>query len=169
MPRHVHPGDDVSIEAKVWNKVLDDYERDTGPSGPRSRAFRQSVTALIRNETGQDLPRYGVVGLGAPIILPSDDETEFLSKIALHGLLIDNEDLYDLRWGLTLTPIAVGEFGTVVVQGLCFAKINMSGATTAKPVTNDVTALTSADCGLARVLWSDPTGTGNRWALVCLG
>lgn len=166
--RRVSAGDPLQIPAATWNQLVDGLAKTTGSSAAASRSFRNSVTCLVLNTTGADLPQFGVVGLSDPIFLPSDDEDEFLRQIVLTGVLAAGGN-FDLKWGLTTAPILSGEIGEVVVQGLCYAKLDTADAETAGP-DNDgtVATLTSADCGLARVLWR-ADGTGAQWAIVCLG
>ncbi|TXI10628.1 MAG: hypothetical protein E6Q76_03725 [Rhizobium sp.] len=149
--------------------MLDNLERSRGPTSGAARSARQSVSVEVRNDTGSDIGRFGVVGLGAPLILPSVNEPEFLRRITLSGQLIAHEADFDLKWGIAQQPIRTGEIGEVVVQGLSFAKIDDATATTAMPKDGSLTLLTKADCGLARVLWVEPTLAATKWCLVCLG
>lgn len=168
MPRRVAPGEPLSIPAREWNQLVAGLEQGLGAGPGRQRGFRQAVTALVRNDTGATLPRFGVVGIGAPLLDPDDDEAAFLEQIVFAGELATNGD-YDLKWGLTLAPIASGEIGEAVVQGLSFAKLDTADATEAGPADDgDVNALTEASCGLARVLYRQ-SGVGDKWAIVCLG
>ncbi len=166
--RHVQPGEPLNIPAPQWNGMLNLLERSDGAGPGRSGGFRNSVTCEIRNDTGQDLPRFGLVGLGDPLILPSDNEDEFLRRVILSGELIDAESAFDLKWGITLQPILNNQYGIIVVQGLCYAKLDDNTATTAAPKDGSIDTLTKADCGLARVIWR-ATGSGAQWAIVCLG
>lgn len=166
--RHVQDGDPLAIPARTWNEVLDLLERGRGPGPGPASMFLNTVRCLVKNNTGADLPRFGVVGIGDPLILPSDNEAEFLKHMAFSGELAENGD-FDLKWGLTVAPIINQEIGVVIVQGLAFCKIDTDGATEAGPADDgDVEALTSSSCGLARVLWRE-SGSGNKWAIVCLG
>lgn len=160
-------GEPFRVGATTWNRLLGLLQTSPGPTGG-AKGFRQSVTCLIWNQTGADLPRFGVVGLGEPVIDPGSNEDEFLRTVAFHGVLAEDGD-YDLKWGLTIGPIKSGEFGEVIVQGLAYCYLDTADAETAGPADDgDVVALTSASCGLARVLWRQ-SGSGNKLAIVCLG
>jgi hypothetical protein len=40
-------------------------------AGPSQLLGSDQAVVLVRNDTGVDVPRFGVVGLDAPLILPS--------------------------------------------------------------------------------------------------
>ena len=166
--RRVSPGEPLEIAATTWNQLAEGLQQGPGNGAVPGKSFRASVTVSVRNDTGADLPQFGVVGLGDLLIDPDDGEGEFLNSIVFAGVLAAGGD-YDLKWGLTLAPIEAGKIGTIVVQGLCYAKLDTEDATEAGPASDgDVEALTSVSCGLARVLWRE-AGGGNKWAIVCLG
>lgn len=168
MTRRVQDGDPLIIQPKDWNRMLDGLDHSNGAGPGRAGAFRQTVTVNIRNDVGADLPRFGVVGLGSPLITPDVNEDEFLRSICLSGVAASPESDYDLKWGITLRPIRKDEFGPVVIQGLCYCMLDDATATTAQPKDGSFLTLTGADCGLARVIWR-AAGTGPQWAIVCLG
>lgn len=167
--RRVSPGDPLRIPACTWNDLVAGLGHRRGNGAVPSLAHRQTVTCLVRNLTGAELPRFGVVGFGDPLIDPATSESEFLKNILFAGELATDGD-YELRWGLTLAPIPAGKIGEVIVQGLAYCKIDADDTIeTAGPASDgDVNVLVAADCGLARVLWRQ-SGTGPTWAIVCLG
>lgn len=165
--RKVSAGEPLAISATTWNQLVGIVSRSQGSGQNGTRGFRQSVTCIIRNDTGGDLPQYGIVGLGDPVIPYDATGSDFFDSIVLKGVLAAGGD-YDLKWGVTLSPIAAGEFGAVVVQGLTYAKLDSASEQAGPTEEGDVDFLTEADCGLARVLWRD-AGSGNKWAVICLG
>lgn len=169
MTRRVSAGDALRIPAPTWNQLVAGLEHGEGNGAVPSRAYRQTVTCLIRNDTGTLIPRFGVVGLGDPVFDPDTDETEFLRRVLFKGELATDGD-YELRWGIAVRPIVSGECGEVIIQGLTYCLLDASDSVeSAGPASDgDVEALVAADCGLARVLWRE-SGTGPTWAIVVLG
>jgi hypothetical protein len=129
----------------------------------------EATTCLIRNDTGDDLPWRGVVGLGPPLILPTDDEDEYLSGFVFVGTLATTPS-YSAKWGLTLEPIASGDVGLVRISGIAHCYIDLSPDHVIQFAGPDssgtVGALVSANCG-ARVIYRAP-GTGPQYGIVVL-
>lgn len=169
MNRRATAGQPFIPSASTWNQLVAGLESGRGNGAAPARGFRQTVTCLVRNLTGAVIPRFGVVGLGDPLLDPDDNEAEFLRQIIFGAELATGGD-YELKWGLALAPIAANAIGEIVIQGLSYCLLDADDTVeTAGPASDgDVEALVAADCGLARVLWRQ-SGTGPTWAIVCLG
>ena len=72
--KSVRRGEAVQLSASAWNKLMDMARRDgqRGASGVADPllAKRDRDIVLIKNVSGIEYPRWGVLGLGAPIYLP---------------------------------------------------------------------------------------------------
>lgn len=170
--KHASVGDPLRIPATTWNQLLGTVEKTRQPGGEIDRGGRQDTTCIIRNDTGADLPEYGIVGFAAPLVTPSDNLSDFKGQIAFSAIVATSGQ-YDLKWGVALGPIAKGAWGKAVVQGLTFAEINLPSTGPIQSAypnpAGDVNYLLPTSCGLARVIWNPLTVTGPQWCVICLG
>jgi len=86
--RGYQPGDPAPNDAGSFNAfaLAAKMARDRNPnlSAPELSRTRRCDVVRVRNESGRDLTRYSVLGLDAPIILPSDSEAGFLRDCLLY-------------------------------------------------------------------------------------
>ena len=79
--RKVLPGDPLKIPAEAWNALVDlsqDQKNQRHDQLSQTEGTsRQTTLAKVRNQTGADLDRFSIVALGAPIITPAANLTEF--------------------------------------------------------------------------------------------
>jgi hypothetical protein len=134
-------------------------------SGGRIVGRSDSTVCLVRNDTGAALPLFGVVGLGDPLITPTENLNAFLGQFQFEGVLAESAD-YGNKWGLTLMPIADGATGLVRLSGLCHCFLDMVAEFAGPTTDGEVDYLTEADCG-ARVLWR-AAGSGAQRAIIVL-
>lgn len=162
MQGKVSPGDPLEIRADTFNTLLDagaffarmQNRRGAAPSQPA----RSSETILVRNDTGGDLPRFGVVGLSEPVIDPVDNEEEFFARVAMKGVVPAAE--HRGRFAVLAEPIRAGRLGRAWVSGVCIASVwmNAAGDQFAESKADVVEGLHSGS-GSARILWvSGDTG-----------
>jgi len=158
------PGDRLTIPASVYNALLDllnarDNYLAGGPGGTGAGFI------AVRNETGLDIPRFGVIGLGNPIITPTDNLTEFQQRIALRGVA----PMPGRPFGIAQEPIAAGAIGRCAVSGPTPVKLLIYDpdpeAQWAEPTQNNVEALRTYRGGSMRILWREPGDTGTKWAV----
>lgn len=151
----------------MHNAIADLLSKSETSSGFGIENNRDPTTLLIRNDTGAELPQFGIVGIGSPLVSPSDNLTAFMNRLAFAGLS-PVQSTYRYKFGVTLGPIAMGATGLVRVSGLTHCWIN--GSTTpsfAGPASpTNVNYLVSASCG-ARVIYRT-SGTGTQRAIVIL-
>ncbi|MEI8018003.1 MAG: hypothetical protein WCH39_07360 [Schlesneria sp.] len=180
--KHVKPGDDLTIDANVYNAAVDAYLLKNGqqPRGSFRPEQEQQTRIVIRNDTGSDVVAYQPIGFGNPLISPDDDLDGFLDRIILsgHGPLSS----YNYQWGLAQEAIPDGDFGEVAVSGLSYAQVQVksgmirSAIKFVDPFTAIGPTLVPVNCGMCRVIWlQEVTGTGQYavdgtvWAIVNLG
>ena len=170
--RKVRPGESLQIPAKAYNAFVDAarYVRDLQHSigGAPLRATHGQTIVLVKNASGSDLPRFGVLEITGVVFSPTDDADGFksgpvLSGVAPSGNLVGN-------FVVAMDPIAAGELGRAVVGGLSVAYLNVIDAAheyadTASGVT---ATLRTCPAGAARIIWKE-SGTGSKWAVVRIG
>lgn len=150
----------------MHNAIADLLSKSETSSGFGIENNRDPTTLLIRNDTGADLPQFGIVGIGSPLVSPSDNMGAFLNRFAFAGVVPSTT--YKTKFAITLEPIATGSCGRCRISGLCHCYIYMASAATpdfAAPTTN-VNYLVKADCGVI-VLWRS-AGLNIQRAIVLL-
>jgi hypothetical protein len=169
----VKAGDPLVISASEWRRIgaaVEAFERSRSSfaSGPILEALEPDLV-MIRNDTGDDLPRFGVVGLGVALIDPDDSEAGFLASRALEGELATA--LHGSRLAVALAPIRDGAIGPAAASGVVPVRISVAGDSdhgAARLKIGEAGFLEAHPAGSAAVLWREG-GTGEQWAIVRLG
>lgn len=166
--KKARPGQPLEIPAEAYNAFVETalaHKRSQLSHTVGSQHAAPANTIKVRNETGQAVPRFGVIGLGEPIILPSTNLAEFQSQVAFRGTLPQPGKPF----AITQEPIPAGAVGAVILTGTTPVRITVTEETlvTAGP-TDAVNNLITAPNGPARILWKE-SGTGEKWAVVQLG
>lgn len=174
MSKHVQPNSPLQISAEVYNHAVDQYSESMGvrTSGGAIKGRSRDTRVTVQNQLAQDLPRFAVVQLLSPLIVPTgvdDLESDFFNSIILQTAVPVDGTLY--RWGVVQEAIAMGEFGECLVSGITRVKIDQPSSPTyqnfAVPGGN-INYLIGSKCGIARILWRQ-TGSGPQWALIHIG
>ena len=179
--KRVKPGDDLTIDANVYNAAVDLYQQKNGqqPRGSFRPEQPQQTRLVIRNDSGADLPAFSVVSFNGPLTDPTVDLDGFQERIVMSALGSPPAETY--QWGITQEPIPAGDFGEAAAAGLSVVQIAVSYGMIASQITfaapgGNTAALTPASCGMCRVIWiqvlySNPIypGNANVWAIVNLG
>lgn len=173
MPRwpQVSPGDPLAIPAPTFNAMVDaaraHHARKQLPGMVDPRTAPNDYVVRIKNSSGEDVPRYGILAIDGLVITP-DDNDAILDDPLLDGT---NTTTTDDKIAVVLQPLADGEIGTAVIGGVIACTINVSDElhTYAEPSTEaaatGVTRLESSSSGYIRILWKG-SGTGEVDALV---
>jgi len=175
--RKVRTGDPLRIPARAYNAFVDaahvaqriNADVDNDPAFPGAGVHERLV--LVRNESGQDLPRFGILGIDRPIIEPGAEgnDDEFKRRAALIGAAISTSDEYIGRFVVAREPIAAGRIGWAVIRGVTPAMINIvSDEHTHADTFPDEQHLRSGFTGAARILWKED-GTGLKLAVIEIG
>ncbi len=173
--RKVRTGDPLHIPARAYNAFVDAahltrrIDADTG-AGPTRPGAKEHLV-LVRNDSGSDLPRFGILGINGPIIAPGieGNTDEFSRRAALIGAAITTTDEYVGRFVVAREPIATGKIGWAVIRGVTPATVNVVDEEHSHADTfPDEQILRSGFTGAARILWKEP-GTGERFALIEMG
>lgn len=172
-PRHnVRPGDKLRIAAEQINWINRQMRADTGFQAGELEGYEPGRNIILaRNNTGGDLPRWGVMRISGIEINPSANDTgrrSFEEMPCITGAKPDANT--GGKFVIAVEPIPSGKIGRVSAAGIVQAKVLFSSAshTRAKPKDNTIEHLETANGGPAEILWSAGT-SGEQWALVRFG
>lgn len=140
-------------------------------SGRLRDVLVQPAMALVRNDSGGDVVRGGVLALSDLVFDAADNEDAFWSQPLFTGTTpqrdLEDNDLGAV--GIAIEPIPDEEIGTVAVSGVVAALVNI-GATTHQycDITdNSVAELTSQVYGPYRILHQPgSTGAGKKCVIL---
>jgi hypothetical protein len=165
-PPAVRAGDRLKIRASTWNAVTDLLgDRRTG--GPTFLTDTET-RILVRNDTGGDVDRFGVVKIGDVLITPDLNEDEYANRRAFVG----ESPAAGAAFAVTQQPIPAGECGWAVVLGVTTCTLNVADAadTHAGPAAGDVADLATGATGPARILYKESgTGAGKKAKVLLTG
>lgn len=196
--KSVRRGEPIDLSAAAWNKLMDMARRDgeRGASGMADPLFarRDRDLVLLKNTSGIEYPRWGVLGLGAPVYLPQHNPPsgkqelpqDFAENLVLRGEM-SVAGVHEGLFGVLLQPLKDGEIGPAVVSGTfgCvivvqderhrFADVYPSRAdlgsgeslSSGTPLVDGDVHLRSCDHGGAEILWKE-AGLGERYAALRL-
>jgi len=71
----------------------------------------------VRNDSGADQERFAVLGIDAPLILPTENPAAFQERVAL-SLVAPDADQHRDRMCILQEPIAAGALGRGLIVGL---------------------------------------------------
>lgn len=116
-------------------------------------AFRQADIIKVRNQSGQDVDRFSVLGIDQPIISPTDNSREFKNQIAINAVIPTAN--HAGQFVVLLEPLKAGAIGRAWVSGVCPARVHMSAAwhTHVDIESTNVNELVSRPDGGAQILW----------------
>ncbi len=166
-------GDPLSISARDWSdmqRVVDKFRNGvvSFQADALQSTYRSPAIIKVLNDTAGPLEQCAIIGLGEPVILPIDNEMEFIRNIAFRIV-----PPLPGSWGVLQSPVAAGEITTAIVLGVAACKVNVFSAISsnafADAVDANFTELQISDSvGNAQVLWR-AGGTGIQWAIVRIG
>lgn len=170
--REVSPGEPLRIPAEAWNASMAAARAHAQPapgahSVEPSASVRVPAIVLVRNDSGADVGRFGVLAIGAPVIGPADNLAEFQTRPAFSGSAPSGAA--DEPVAVLLEPAAEGGFAAAVAVGPTLVKIDVSGGEYdhARPAAGDTAKLETCEhaTGIA-VLWLQGGAESVRWAWV---
>lgn len=173
--QRVQPGDPFAFPAETFNVFCETAEtvarlrRQFMAGVPQARNLDLGL-AWVRNDSGADLARFSVVGLGDPVIGPTANLGQFQAR-ASFAADTPATATHTGKFAILLEPVPAGKIGRAAVAGLCQVQIYVgdAGHTAADVKDADATQLESGTTGAAQILWKE-SGTGaSKWAIVRLG
>ena len=168
----VQAGERIGISASTWNAMVEaakaHEQRKFNATSQGNPLLRQVDICKVLNESGQDLPRFAVAGVTAPLIAPEVNLTEFQTRVAFR-VGVPTEASRG-RFAILTEPIPAGRIGHAWLSGICPAQVLVTQEEhlNCEAAEGATTALKSDCFGSARMLWRQP-GTGLKWALIRLG
>ena len=156
----VRPGDALQIPAETFNTFVDvarDFQqRQRGVRRTPSYERQDCDTVLVRNESGADCDRFDVLGIGGPIISPTDNASEFKRQVAVRG--VTPADAHKGKFVILLEPAPAQAIVRGCVAGACVVRVHINSEDHgfAEVVGGQVDKLDSVETGSARLLWVEP-------------
>lgn len=174
----VRTGEPFRPRAAAWNKLVELARRDAqgGTRATASGATLREDQSLIRvrNSTGGLMPRWSVVGLGAPVFEPAHGTPDTIPQDYAENLALKGETpavgTHEGRFAVLVEPLPDGAIGYAVASGMTAAIVNV-GDSSHKFAEIPASAspwLRSADAGGAQIIWKE-AGTGERFAVLRIG
>jgi hypothetical protein len=156
-----------AVSARAWNRAQDAADVVLGSvlgnkAGENAPGARASNIILLRNTTALTVPQFGVLRIGVPIVLNTENPAQFSEQMVLTGLMPDGLSPF----AVALEPISAGKIGRCAISGrfACKVKVIDAAHKYARSRNNDVTQLISTACGAVRLAWKE-SGTGeNKFA-----
>lgn len=177
--RKVRPGQKLRIPAEAYNAFIDAAlaerrRRHSLAADGREWGNGQTVV-LVQNQTGGPLEGCQVVGLGAPLWTPAQNETAYIQQPVFAAVAPDVSSYaghVEGRWAVSLSPLPQGATGPAVVAGVCRAKVRLNATwhLRADAAQGSTDCLESYPGGSAVILDVDRTTAGAvRLATVRIG
>ena len=166
----------TAFSATAWNRAQDAADIVLGArggvqGGPQQGGSLPYTWCLAKNDSGTDVPRWGVLAITGLEIEPTSESggatAEFERLPVLTG---DTPSDGDAAWCVAVEPIAAGKIGRVAVAGVVQAKVDIDGEDDEfVKVGDSVDELVTGTEGQGAILWKQAgTGTG-KWALIRFG
>lgn len=171
----VRPGAKLRIPAKAYNAFVDAaryvQQHQRGNQASATPAARSSGIITVKNASGGDVDRFGVLGIDQPIFTPDTALDAFQDRVALVGVTPQQQHFG--RFVILMEPIRNGEIGRAWAGGVCPVKLNIPKDGKewrfADITDNSSATLTAAVQGAAFILWKeDPGSSGDVWGVVRL-
>jgi len=166
---HVRPGEKLRIAAEQINWINRQMAADTSFGGGALAGIEPGKNIIMaRNNTGGDVPRWGVMAIGGVEVNPTAGDTQrrsFEEQPCITGTMPSATT--GAAFCIAVEPIKAGKIGRVAVAGVVQAKLTVGSGVTgdrARPHASRDTLELAAD-GPARVLWMQ-SGSGTVWGLV---
>ena len=167
--KKAQPGQPLKIPAGDYNAMVDaalDYQRRRQNTGGEAGRFISRGTIRVRNISGVDAVKFGVLGISAPAILPATSLAGFQRNLVL-DCVTPALATHAGKFVILAEPIKTGAMGVAFITGVVQVKINVTDA--AHPFADvknaDATQLASGVAGGAQILWKE-SGTGGKWAII---
>ncbi len=180
--KKVNSGDPLRIHARTYNAFIDaaldhQHRQHSGQTTSPARLASANTSAsagnvvLIRNDSGQNRQRFEILGINAPVFLPTDHLEEFQRQVAIACVEPVIDEHAD-RFVILSEPVRAGAIGRAWVSGVCPVQVVVDDETFmfAEVQDGDATSLKAVLIGPVTIVWKEPgVGTDLRWALVRFG
>ncbi len=157
--RKVKSGDPLRIPAPAYNAFVDAAidlrRRQHEESREPQRLRRDSDIILVRNDSGSTVPRFGILGLDAPIVAPGNALE--IERVAFIGVTPTSG--HAGRFAVLLETAAAGAIVRAAVGGVVPVTINVNDANHqyVDVIPGSTVRLQTAHSGAAHILWREPS------------
>ena len=171
MAKHVTAGETFRFGAQTYNELgrLIEKDRSQNLSMQANGARGNTDGVLVKNISGTDVGRFGVLGIAGILFDPQTALPAFVSRTVFTGEM-PAEEHQTGQFLICAEPIRHGAIGRAWADGIVTVRIDVQNPehmyATAKP--DDVTQLVSVDQGLCTILYKG-AGTGPKWAVIRIG
>ncbi len=171
--KKVKRGDPLSITAKMFNSMIDAARAHKNRTHNIGKGNASGVqfpgTVMVRNDSGETVGQFGILGIDAPLVAPDANENTFRSRVAL-SCVTPTLNVHGGNFAILAEPLVDGKIGQAFIHGACPVQINVidEGHGYATVIDSDASMLASAPSGTTQILWKE-AGTGTKWAVVRLG
>lgn len=171
----VNRGDSIrsAMTAETWNAFVDAANYHKIRSQPSTVSVSSgdewpASTVLVKNDTGAALALGAIVGIGAPIILPTANLEVFKTRIGFLG--VTPTSAHHGKFAVLRESIPSGQIGIGAIAGIVPVQITTSQTwiTRCDITPSNTSILTAKPEGSAQILWSEGI-TGTQYAIVRLG
>jgi hypothetical protein len=168
--KKVLSGQPLSIPAADYNQFVDAAEwvrkNSINVVAGSTNKNRTYTTISFLNSTAEPLLTGFPIGIGDPVITPTDNIDEFNSRVVMNALLPDAEDHFG-RFAIVLTDTPVDDYGVAVIDGVIQCLLNVTADNTDYTYADLVVTTGSATSdplepvpfGSSKILWKD-SGVG---------
>jgi hypothetical protein len=124
----VSPGQPLPIPADTFNAFV-----DAAAAFQASRTSRQAEggavipiagIVTVRNDSGVDQDRFAILGIGTPLILPTENAAAFQERVAV-ALVAPDENAHADRICILQEPIAAGALGRGLILGVTPVRLDV--------------------------------------------
>lgn len=165
--RRLKAGDAPSdISASAYNEMLRLVEQRQGPAsspGSGSGGAGAYLAASVLNDTGLNLPEFGIIRLDSPGIDPTVNLSNFQRRFVFRG----KSPTDHCQFAVLLAPSPNMELRAAILAGVAPVTLDVvhESHDRAAAINNDSVRLRSGFAGNAEILWKE-SGTGNKQALI---
>lgn len=159
---------DKKIYADEYNAFLRTARKLGGtPGGPVEELYPPLI-CYVKNATSEDAEAFSVMGLGNPVIPPSENSVEFRNSITLEATT-PLSDTHEGLYCILQEPVQKGKIGRAVLSGVTWCNLYIESESDEFAEIQDLTRsyLVTGPDGSAKILWKED-GTGYKWGLVYL-
>ena len=174
MPGKVGRGDKLRIKADTWNTLLNVAAEHNSLQAQNSKAGRGDAVdcglyCLVRNDSGNDVPRFGILGIDGPVFSPETEGGSFDSRIVLK-VVSPVTATHGGRFVVLMAPCPDGAIRRACIGGVVQATVVMNSADDwfAGVADDELATLTSSQTGPAEIIWR-AGDTGPQSAIIRLG
>ncbi len=157
----------VKISETTWRKINRALGDLTAQHTPSVSMSRSASIVRMRNDSGNSIAQFGVLGIAGPVFDPDTEPAAFKNQVVLSGIVPTTAAHASGKFAICCEPIGVGRVGSALVAGVSQAQVwvNDTAHWFADVADNQTDRLNSAASGPCSILWK-AGGSGLRWAIV---